>query len=110
MGKRSLSRNELSATFAAEAVDEEEQEKSLGDVLPSRFVGMFEVAVSKIFPAGCGWQGASVIADGWGYQATELPFFLITGAGDGLAVCAGHTAYMALKAAAGSDVKVSNEF
>ncbi len=38
--KRSLSRNELSATFAAEAEDEEEQEKSLGDVLPSRFVGV----------------------------------------------------------------------
>ena len=41
---RSLSRNELSATFADENADEQVEEKSLGDVIPSRFVGVSDCA------------------------------------------------------------------
>jgi len=53
--------------------------------------------VSKIFPAGVGWQGASVVADSMGYTATEVPFFLMTGAGDFLGVFAGHVSFYAVK-------------
>ena len=71
--ERSLSRNELSATFK---MDEESQDKaetqSIGDVIAARFKGMFEVTISKIFPAGFGWQGASVIADNMGYQVRDV--------------------------------------
>ena len=71
------------------------------------------MTVSKIFPAGVGWQGASVVADSMGYTATELPFFLMTGAGDFLGftlpgglllldwfpsgVFAGHVSFYAVK-------------
>ena len=44
-----------------------------------RFSLIAEVMVSKIFPAGFGWQTSSIIADDLGYKATELPFFAITG-------------------------------
>ena len=51
----------------------------------------------KLFPAGFGWQGASVVADGLGYEAKELPFFAITGAGDFTGVMIGHTTFYTLK-------------
>jgi len=63
-----------------------------------------EVTVSKIFPAGFCWQGASVLADQAGYEATEVPFFLMTGIGDGLGVAVGHTAFYGLKKMLGSEV------
>ena len=47
--KRSLSRNELSATFAAEVEDEDFEEKGLGDVIPSRFVGVSFVDEARGF-------------------------------------------------------------
>merc|ERR1719421_435661 len=59
----------------------------------ARFISTGEVVVSKLFPAGFGWQGASVIADGLKYEATEVPFFVITGMGDFAGVLVGHTAY-----------------
>lgn len=65
----------------------------------ARFVSTAEVTVSKLFPAGFGWQGASVIADGMKYEATELPFFAITGAGDFAGVLIGHTTFYGLKKA-----------
>lgn len=46
----------------------------------SRFSLTAEVMVSKLFPAGFGWQAASVVADDMGYKATEIPFFVATGA------------------------------
>ena len=45
-----------------------------------RFAITAEVLASKIFPAGFGWQAASVVADDMGYKATEIPFFVATGA------------------------------
>jgi len=65
----------------------------------SRFVVTAEVTVSKIFPAGFGWQSASVVADGMGMEATSLDFALTTGAGDGVGVVGGHVAYYGLKKA-----------
>ena len=74
--------------------------------LMSRFTTMFEVTVSKIFPAGAGWQAASIVADGMGHAADSAAFAAITGVGDGLAVAAGHTGYFAVKKAIGVDDKI----
>jgi len=63
----------------------------------SRFATMAEVTVSKIFPAGAGWQAASIVADAAGHQADSLAFAAYTGVGDGIAVVAGHTGYYAAK-------------
>ena len=58
-----------------------------------------EVTVSKIFPAGAGWQAASLYADKLGFAADSASFALTTGVGDGIAVAAGHTGYYAVKKA-----------
>ena len=58
-----------------------------------------QVTVSKIFPAGAGWQAASIVADAAGHQADSLAFAAYTGVGDGIAVMAGHTGYYAAKKA-----------
>eukprot|EP00946_MAST-07B_sp_MAST-7B-sp1_P004689 g4689.t1 len=87
------SQNELSDP----AVTAEKQ--SIGSVLSSRIGVTAEVAISKIFMAGFGWQGFSVIAeDVLGYSADSLGFALVTGAGDFTGVCLGHTAWMLGKA------------
>lgn len=43
------------------------------------------------------FAGASVVADGMGYAATDVEFFALTGLGDGAGVLVGHTAFYALK-------------
>lgn len=67
--------------------------------MADRFVVTAEVTVSKLFPAGFGWQASSILADGMGYGATDVPFFLITGGGDFAGVIIGHSGYYALKKA-----------
>jgi len=62
-----------------------------------RFATTAEVMVSKLFPAGFGWQAASVVAADMGHAADSVQFAAITGAGDGAAVLAGHTTYYTLK-------------
>ena len=49
------------------------------------------------FPAGFGWQGASVLAEHAGLAADGAGFALATGAGDATGVLLGHTGYFALK-------------
>jgi hypothetical protein len=75
----------------------------------SRFTKTAEVTVSKIFPAGFGWQAASVVAGNAGAAPTSLPFFMMTGFGDLLGVLGGHVGYMALKKQAGFKVDLSQE-
>jgi len=59
---------------------------------------MAEVTVSKIFPAGFGWQTASIVAGSqFGYASDSLGFALSTGAGDAIGVLGGHMAYYAAK-------------
>lgn len=62
-----------------------------------RMVTTAEVMVSKIFPAGFGWQGASVVAENMGFDGASLNFALSTGAGDFLGVLTGHTLFMVAK-------------
>lgn len=56
----------------------------------SRFRITAEVIVSKIFPAGFCWQGASVLAEHLEMPTDSLAFALTTGIGDGLGVLGGH--------------------
>lgn len=63
----------------------------------SRTIKTGEVVVSKLFPAGCGWQAASLVAESANYIPTTMPFFLTVGLGEGLAVGVGHLAYYTIK-------------
>lgn len=67
----------------------EEQPTKIG-----RMVYTIEVAVSKLFPAGFGWQYSSGIAeDTFGLGANDYGFFAVTGFGDMCGVFAGHFTY-----------------
>ena len=78
--------------------------------LADRFTSTLEVTISKIFPAGFGWQTASIVADGMGYEADTLNFALTTGFGDALGVLGGHMAYYgAKKAVTGADINMTSE-
>mmetsp|Transcript_19194 Transcript_19194/g.41458 ORF Transcript_19194/g.41458 Transcript_19194/m.41458 type:complete len:278 (+) Transcript_19194:70-903(+) len=69
------------------------------EALPSRTRATIEVIASKIFPAGFGWQAASVVAGQQGFDADTMAFALTTGAGDFVGVFAGHSLYSVGKAA-----------
>ena len=76
-------------------------------VIGRRMTVTAEVAISKIFPAGFGWQTAAYFAENAGMEATDLSFFLSTGLGDGIGVCAGHTLYCAGKKAVTGNADIS---
>lgn len=94
--KKSLARNELSYETEHKGTDEAD---SFGSLMARRVQVTAEVAVSKIFPAGFGWQTAASLAEGAGMNDANLDFALATGLGDGFAVFAGHTLYMTGKKA-----------
>ena len=68
---------------------------------PNRWRVTAEVLVSKIFPAGFGWQAASVVAGNQGMEADTLGFALTTGAGDFAGVLIGHSVFSVMKSAMG---------
>jgi hypothetical protein len=106
--KDSLSRNELS--FNPTADKDMTLEETEGSVIGRRMTVTAEVGISKIFPAGFGWQTSAYFAENAGMEATDLSFFLSTGVGDGIGVCMGHTLYMAgKKAVTGADIDVGKE-
>ena len=57
-----------------------------------RLATSVEVTASKIFPAGAGWQLASIVADSAGFAPTSLAFFAAVGLGDCTGVFLGHLA------------------
>jgi len=66
--------------------------------LAKRMIITGEVIVSKIFPAGFGWQTSSIIAENHlGYASDSLQFALTTGVGDGIGVLLGHCGYYGIK-------------
>lgn len=76
------------------------QESKAKNSLTNRFIITAEVTVSKIFPAGFGWQTASIIAgSNLGYATDSINFALTTGVGDAVGVFGGHMTYYALKKA-----------
>jgi len=107
--KDSLSRNELS--FNPNADKSKSLEETHASVIGRRMTVTAEVGISKIFPAGFGWQTAAYFAENAGMEATDMSFFLSTGIGDGIGVCMGHTAYCAVKkAVTGSeDIELGKE-
>eukprot|EP01083_Nonionella_stella_P228846 810665_1 len=107
--KESLSRNELS--FNPTADEDQSLTATHASVIRRRMTVTAEVGVSKLFPAGFGWQTAAYCAEKAGLEATDLSFFLSTGVGDGIGVCIGHTAYMAGKKAltGNADIDVEQE-
>lgn len=74
--------------------------------LAGRFATTAEVTISKIFPAGFGWQSASVVADSLGYQADSLNFALTTGLGDAIGVLGGHVLFYGAKKAVTGNEKI----
>lgn len=79
--------------------------------LGSRFITTAEVTVSKIFPAGFGWQTASIVAENnFGFAADSVNFALTTGAGDAIGVLMGHVTYYGLKKAVKPDINMKAEF
>lgn len=79
--------------------------------LMDRFVVTAEVTVSKIFPAGFGWQTSSLIAENqFGFAADSMNFALTTGVGDAIGVLGGHVAYYsAKKALVDKSIDISQE-
>lgn len=66
--------------------------------LGARMALTAEVLVSKIFPAGFGWQTASLVADqSFGLGAETAGFAVLTGLGDFTGVFLGHTIFYAIK-------------
>jgi len=64
--------------------------------LVKRFKNTSEVLISKIFPAGFCWQGASILADKMGFHENNIDFALMTGLGDGLGVFGGHMLFCSI--------------
>lgn len=69
-----------------------------------------EVIISKIFPAGFGWQTFSLIAEGTMMLSPESAgFALMTGLGDAIGVYVGHTTLYKIKEAIGTKVDMKQE-
>jgi hypothetical protein len=64
----------------------------------NRWIVTAEVAISKIFPGGFGWQtGSLVAANYYSYASDSLDFALCTGIGDAVGVFGGHCLYYGVK-------------
>lgn len=87
------------------------KEVSKTDGFINRFIVTAEVTVSKIFPAGFGWQSSSIIAENnLGYAADSMAFACTTGLGDALGVLLGHVAYYGgKKAVVGGSINMTQE-
>jgi len=85
-----------------------QEETSSG--MMDRFKVTAEVTISKIFPAGLGWQSSSIVAEEYlGYGPDTVAFALTTGLGDGIGVMAGHCAYFAAKKSIVGDESINME-
>lgn len=84
------------STIQPTALDTTEEDSKPSYV--RRFRVTTEVIVSKIFPAGFGWQTGSILADeSFGFAPDSVSFALTTGAGDAIGVFLGHCGYYAIK-------------
>ena len=91
-------------TSPSKALDEKEAEDSMS-ALSNRFILTGEVAISKIFPAGFGWQLFATQASLMGLQGSDVSFALMTGAGDFVGVLLGHNIYYTIKKMTGNTKK-----
>jgi len=58
-----------------------------------RFKLTLEITVSKLLPAGVGWQAMGTLASSLGVSSSSASFALLTGIGDGFGVALGHMIY-----------------
>lgn len=87
-----------SAAVENPTIDIKTTTKKAKSGLYDRFIVTAEVTVSKIFPAGFGWQTSSIIAsESFAFAPDTLNFALTTGLGDAVGVLAGHCAYYTAK-------------
>lgn len=111
--KKKDDRRQIHSTAAtkADAAATTEVETKKGGIV-DRFIVTAEVTVSKIFPAGFGWQTSSIIAENnFGFAADSMNFALTTGVGDGVGVLTGHCLYYgAKKAMVDSSINMGAEF
>lgn len=88
-------RNE--ADLSSAAVDTLAATKATSSIV-DRFTVTAEVTISKIFPAGFGWQTSSIVAcNYYGFSTDSLNFALTTGVGDAIGVFCGHVLYYGVK-------------
>lgn len=91
----------------AEATPEVIKEEQVESGISKRFKITGEVIVSKIFPAGLGWQSSSLLAENYlGYAPDTVSFALTTGMGDAAGVLLGHCGYYAIKKAITGNEKI----
>lgn len=67
------------------------------DTFRKQMISTTETVVSKLIPAGMGWQAASLYAEQIGCDSKSIGFSLCTGLGDASAVFAGHMLYTMFK-------------
>lgn len=97
-------RNSTAPDTTPDLIEDDEQEVN---GLTHRFKITGEVIVSKIFPAGLGWQSSSIVAENYlGFATDTTAFAVTTGAGDAVGVFAGHCGYYALKKALTGNEKI----
>jgi len=104
---------EADAAAATTPPTTKDASETVSSGLYKRFVVTAEVTVSKIFPAGFGWQTSSIIAENnLGFAPDTLGFALTTGVGDGLGVVGGHCLYYGAKKAVLGDgsIHMKTEF
>jgi hypothetical protein len=97
---------------AASAASVVEQEQAPISILAKRIQVTAEVTVSKIFPAGFGWQTSSIIAsENFGFAPDTMNFAMTTGLGDAIGVLGGHYLfYGAKKALVDKSINMTSEF
>jgi hypothetical protein len=105
-GVHNTTSSRQSTTEAVPEIAKESKEiptSSLG----KRFTITGEVIISKIFPAGFGWQSSSILAENYlGYSPDSAAFALTTGMGDAIGVMVGHCGYYAMKKAVTGNDKI----
>jgi len=101
------SHKQQSTVEAVVDVAESGEKDSRTTHLAKRFVVTGEVIVSKVFPAGFGWQSSSLLAENYlGYGTDSTAFAFTTGLGDAAGVMLGHCGYYALKKAITGNEKI----
>ena len=74
-----------------------------------RFIITAEVTISKLFPAGFGWQAGSIVAGDMGFKAADAGFAVVTGLGDMTGVFLGHSIYYGLKSIVSKEISIGQE-
>ena len=97
-------------TMVASGTKDEGHAAGVSSDMMDRFKVTSEVTISKIFPAGFGWQSSSILASNYmGCGPDTVGFALTTGIGDGIGVFAGHCLYNLIKRNVTDDASIDME-